>query len=329
MRIALLAAGVALCIAGGANAVTLGIEGTRFTLDGKPAFLLGISYYGGLGAPREFVRQDFDDMAAKGWNWVRVWATWPAGETNVSAVDENGDAREAYLSMLDWLVRQADRRGMIVDVTLTRGELLPTQEAHLKAVQVLATALRPWRNVYIDLANERDVGDARYVSFEELGELSKAIRAIDSDRLITASGMPSRENLREYAEAAGVDFVSPHLGRSADSPGRTLDTTREFLRWMRELNLVMPVHYQEPFRRDYSPWQPTADDFLTDLRGAIEGGAAGWCLHNGSPRRDYEGPDRSFNLSRDNGRLMDQLDEEEMRVVNEAPALAKELWSAG
>ncbi len=25
-----------------------------------------------------------------------------------------------------------------------------------------------------------------------------------------------------------------------------------------------------------------AADFLTDLRGAVAGGAAGWCLHNGS-----------------------------------------------
>ena len=34
------------------RATVLGIDGTRFTLNGKPTFLLGISYYGALGAPR-------------------------------------------------------------------------------------------------------------------------------------------------------------------------------------------------------------------------------------------------------------------------------------
>ena len=36
----------------------LGIEEERFTLDGKPTFLLGISYYGALGAPEAFVDTD-------------------------------------------------------------------------------------------------------------------------------------------------------------------------------------------------------------------------------------------------------------------------------
>lgn len=50
---------------------------------------------------------------------------------------------------------------------------------------------------------------------------------------------------------------------------------------MKELGRTVPVHYQEPFRRGYTDWQPTVEDFLTDLRGAREAGAAGWRLHNG------------------------------------------------
>ena len=42
----------------------LGVRDTRFTLNGEPTFLLGISYYGGLGAPEEFVRRDLDDLQA-------------------------------------------------------------------------------------------------------------------------------------------------------------------------------------------------------------------------------------------------------------------------
>ena len=32
----------------------------------------------------------------------------------------------------------------------------------------LSEALLPYRNVYIDMANERNIGDARHVPFEEL-----------------------------------------------------------------------------------------------------------------------------------------------------------------
>jgi hypothetical protein len=74
------------------------------------------------------------------------------------------------------------------------------------------------------------------------------------------------------------------------------------------------VHHQEPFRRGYDVWEPTAADFLTDLGGAIEGGAAGWCLHNGSERGSPDNqPRRSFDLRVE--RLFDQLDPEERKVV--------------
>jgi hypothetical protein len=86
---------------------------------------------------------------------------------------------------------------------------------------------------------------------------------------------------------------------------------------MQEAGRVVPVHYQEPFRRGYTSWEPTAADFLTDLRGALRGGAAGWCFHNGGQRtRRDEQPRRSFDLR--TKRLMEQLDEEELKVVKSA-----------
>jgi len=61
---------------------------------------------------------------------------------------------------------------------------------------------------------------------------------------------------------------------------------------------LVPVHYQEPFRRDFSEgWQPEVSDFVADLRGAIDGGAAGWCFHNGDNRWGADSqPRRSFDL---------------------------------
>jgi hypothetical protein len=86
-----------------------------------------------------------------------------------------------------------------------------------------------------------------------------------------------------------------------------------------------PVHYQEPFRRGYGGWQPAAGDFMMDLRGAIAGGAAGWCFHNGAQNgAPASQPRRSFDL-RDK-RLFDQLDSEEMRVIAEVNEAVAE-WS--
>ena len=97
-----------LCVASlqakGQAATVLGIEGTRFTLNGKPTFLLGFSYYAGLGASEEFIRSDLDDFQKHGFNWLRVWATWGSFDNDVSAVDAQGRAREPFLGKLQWLV---------------------------------------------------------------------------------------------------------------------------------------------------------------------------------------------------------------------------------
>lgn len=314
----LLAAGVvALCAsAGAAPATVLGVEGSRFTLNGKPAFLYGISYYGALGASDEAVRLDLADMRRHGLNWLRVWANWAAFDNDVSAVDADGRPREPYLGKLKQLVAECDRMGLVVDVTLTRGKSLPTHAAHLLAVQTLVRALKPYRNWYLDLANERNVRDSRYCSFEELADLRQAVRREDPGRLVTASdgGDIARTDVRAYLVDVGCDFIAPHRPRNAGSPAQTEAKTRQYLAWMKEFGKEAPVHYQEPFRRGYNAWQPAAEEFAADLKAARAGGAAGWCFHNGDTRGVPEGrPRRSFDLR--DGRLFDQLDSEEKRAV--------------
>src|SRR3954467_14740021 len=108
-------------------ATELGAKGTRFTINGQPTFLYGISYYAGLGASEEFARQDLDDMQRYGFNWIRVWATWAAFQNDLSAVNpEDGQPRQPFFDRLKLLVADCDRRGMIVDITLGRGDGIST-----------------------------------------------------------------------------------------------------------------------------------------------------------------------------------------------------------
>jgi len=304
-------------------ATILRIAGTRFTLNDQPTFLYGISYYGALGAPEDFIQRDVEDMQRSGFNWIRVWANWRAFGADAAAVDGEGHAIAGGLEKLKRLVAECDRRGMIVDVTFSRGNgvtgppRLQTLEAHQRAVETVVKALKPWRNWYLDLSNERNIRDKRYTSLDDLKRLREFARQLDPNLLVTAShaGDVSRDELREYLQVAGVDFISPHRPRDAGSPSQTVSKTHEYLSWSKELGRVVPAHFQEPFRRGYGKWNPNAEDFVLDLRAAISGGAAGWCFHNGDARDQANGsPRRSFDLREQ--RLFDQLDDEERKAVD-------------
>jgi len=314
--------------------IRLGIERERFTLDGRPAFLLGISYYGGLGAGIDTLRKDLDSLKSHGFNWIRLWATWSYAGHDVSAVDVQGRPREPYMTRLKTLVAECDRRGMVVDVTLSRGRAavgggIPDMQAHRTAVQSIIGALGERANWYLDLANERDVRDARFVSTEEVRELRDLARRLAPGLAVTASfgGHDLGEAyVREALFEAGLDFVAPHRPRSAGTAAKTLSHTRMCLAAMRQMGRLAPVHYQEPFRRGYGHWEPIAADYLTDLRGAVEGGAAGWCLHNGSRRGEKnDRPRRSFDLREQ--LLFEQLDDEEMAVVRQAIEVVQDVWT--
>jgi endo-1,4-beta-mannosidase len=312
-----------VAVPGGRAPTRLGIQGTQFTVNGEPTFLLGLSYYGALGAADEALRSDLKEMKRRGFNWLRVWATWAAFGNDVSAVDGQGQARAPYLARLRKLVADCDRMGLIVDVTLSRGNgvtgppRLLGLDAHRRAVATLVAALRPHRNWYLDLSNERNVKDRRFTSFADLAELRALVRKLDSGRLVTAShaGDIAEDELREYVKTAGVDFLTPHRPRDPKSPAQTEARTHAYLASLKGLGREVPVHYQEPFRRGFGKYRPRAEDYRTDALGARAGGAAGWCFHNGDERARADGrPRRSFDLR--DGRLFDQLDAEERAALN-------------
>ena len=243
--------------------------------------------------------------------------------SQISAVEmKDGSPREPFLSRLKRLVAECDSRKMAVDVTLSRGNggtgpsRLKSQEAHRHAVETLLRELKDQRNWWLDLSNERNIRDQRFTSFSELKELRARARELDPGRLVTAShgGDASEDDVRQYILEVGVDFLSMHRPRDAASPGDAAAKTREYLKAIGKLGRKTPLLYDEPFRRSYGSWEPRAEDFLADLRGAVEEGAAGWCFHNGPTRKSSDGrPRRSFDLR--DGPLFEQLDPEERKVL--------------
>jgi hypothetical protein len=303
------------------NKTKLGIKATAFTLNGKPAFLYGISYYGALGAPESFIQKDLADIKKYGFNWIRIWANWPGVDGDISAIDDNGNVVDPYMNKLKWLIQECDKAGIVVDVTLAHsnnkdGRSLKTIAAHDSAVSSVITALKSYQNWYLDLANERDIGDARFVSFNDLKKMRETARRLYPELLVTASAGNdiADEDLSSYINDVKVDFISPHRPRTPTSASQTAVKTNEYLAWMKKLGKIVPINYQEPFRRGYTDWQPVAKDYVTDVFDAKEAGAAGWCFHNGDQRAgpDHK-PQRSFDLHEK--RLFDQLDSEEMLAI--------------
>ena len=299
----------------------LGIDQTAFTLNGKSVFLYGISYYGALGAQESFIQKDLADVKKNGFNWIRIWANWPGSTNDISAVDDYGKRVEQYMKKLKWIVQECDKAGIVVDVILahsnnTNGRSLKTLEAHEQAVRSIVTALKSYQNWYLDLANERDIGDSRFVSFKDLKKMRETAKALYPGLLVTASAGNdiSRDDLNSYLNLVEVDFISPHRPRTPESVSETAVKTMEYLDWMKSMGKMVPLHYQEPFRRGYSNWQPVMKDYVTDFFGAKEAGAAGWCFHNGDQKEGTEHkPARSFDLHEK--RLFDQLDPEELLTI--------------
>jgi hypothetical protein len=95
----------------------LGISGTQFTKNGVPVFLLGFSYYGGLGASETIILGDLDDAQKFGFNWLRVWVTWAGFGDDVSAVDVDGRLRKPFMDRLQWLVAECVTGGTAVVAT--------------------------------------------------------------------------------------------------------------------------------------------------------------------------------------------------------------------
>lgn len=316
-------------------ATVLGVRDGRFTIEGQPIFLLGCSYFAGLSAPEEFVRRDLDDLRDCRINCVRIWANWRAFGMDVSAIDRKGNPREPYLSKLQWFVSECDRRGIVVGVTIGRGNEfgeigLVDTDAHRRAIATILKALRVFPNWYLDLAAERNIRDYRFVSIQELRILRETAKEIDDQKLLTASysGDLPRNELLDYLFTVRVDILAVHRPRTRQSPQQTGERTEQLRTWLRELECEgIPIFYQESFRRGLTVWAPTAADFLQDLQAAYMHGAAGWCFANGDQRHSPNGqPRRSFDLRLQ--RLIEQLDEEERAFLGRLCEVSKEWGNA-
>ena len=203
---------------------TLGISGTRLTLDGDPFPLTGVSFFNALYNPT-FNRSPEDRLRwlrtflDSGVNTLRVWCQWdftPPRDFIDTAPEhslytEEGDLREGHVRTLTELLVAASSLGMVIEVTLfsheKRSNLQP--EALERGARGVAERLKPYRNAIVQLWNEDST---------EWERLLRAVKHADPERLVTNS--PGVANVLGTDEHnAAMDLLTPHtIRRGGEEP---------------------------------------------------------------------------------------------------------------
>jgi hypothetical protein len=275
---------------------TLTVAGTAVQIDGKPAFLIGVSLFDALGAvpPRDL---DLEGLKSVGVNTIRVWAHWHEaiyqGDGALSA-----PGRERLLK----LVTRLQSRGLILELVLLRPGQLPGQPfavfaseaARTQAVEAMTTALQPFRNVLFDLYNEHDHADGP-ISHAVARVLRDKVKAIDGARVVTLSSTGSHlmtekgeideertRNLQAEAGRGGdsvaVDILAPHFPRTADWASATAARVGAIRAALERIGSQVPIYLNEERRADgESRIQP--DAYQRALAEAKRAGAGGWLFH--------------------------------------------------
>jgi hypothetical protein len=283
-----------LVFATSSGAQTLGVDGARFTIDGRPKFLLFVSYFDGLRRAaasdgRGDVDTDFAYLRRAGFDGVRLMANWqyacgggPADDQKLLAGD--GTINEAIWPVFIRFLERAANHGLVVDVTFTRetyGAPIPVADYQKGLVSVVRRLVDEGghRHVLFDIQNEYPLhgltpGDVRGIL--------KAVRQADPGRIVTASG-------------GGTDILDdPEMSVVAYHDARD-DDWYEAAAARRQLGAVRaqtekgtankPIYLQEPmpFRKfhpacGHGEW-PRSGFARRAASAARQAGAAAWTFH--------------------------------------------------
>jgi hypothetical protein len=293
--------------------LALGVAGDKFTVDGKPRFLVLVSYFDALDASDAVLQEDFDNFQRHGVNGVRIFANWwdcankdrckqPSPRT---LMDATGALRPAQLERLRHVLDLAASHKLVVDLTFTRepvDQLDPS--GYERGILATARALKDQApHVLFDVQNEIEIhglgtgGDAEISA--NVARLRAAIKQIDSTRLVVAS-TGSLDLAKQFASRDAVDAIAFHDPRVCDWWTRTGVVVRD----LKTLSgSGKPVYLQEPTAYQQAGARPGRDDtdashFAAALRAAREAGAAAWVFHT---RKGFRLDDRSFTAQQEPG----------------------------
>jgi hypothetical protein len=272
-----------------ANAIT--IKNGQFIQDGKPMFMLGLSYFDGLSASPRILESDLNFFGERGFNALRVWANWyPDFQPKTTGLLEpDGSVNVQLLNRLQRMIEIADKKGFVIKLTFSRHPLEEIQfQKYKNGILAVVQAIKNSDNVLLDLQNETDhcgtTSDPNclgHLSLAQVRKLRDAIKEIDPDQIVTASwGGGEAQDYKSFVEQTNVDFVATH------GPARKKDwaekTPLEMKRARSQIDPEIPILFDEPSRCDKGvdcKDPSAAQQFLMAAQNAKSAGAAGWFFH--------------------------------------------------
>jgi hypothetical protein len=291
-----------------AGPVSVGVSGDKFTVNGQPKFLLGASYFDASN----WRTSDIDDLAARRFNLIRIWLDWGTAGDGRSFFDASGALVQG--SKLLSLVRYANNRGIVVDVTILDPGL--TFSDVTRALREAATALKDESNVFFDVMNEHDHGGGPRTHAEVAGFVT-TVRSNAPNRPITVSSTGGHlldvTNINEEIDT-GVNIITPHMPRTSDWFSQTAQRVAFVKNAIAARGRSMPVYFQEEARRNNSGLNNSKDEFLQAATAARDAGAAAWNFHT----------DAGFDLNV--ASFFNSLDPVELDTVN---SLADAIYGPG
>jgi len=301
----------------------LGVEGTRFTVDGTPRFLLVVSYFDALRASDDTLEADFAWLRRHGIDGVRIFPNWwrcaavrqcggHAGDDTLMAAPD-GALRPAVLARLKAVLAAAGRHGLIVDLSFARETVRDAQERELSAsayadgLVAAVRALGPARHVMIDLQNE--VYQNRLFAeraAEDAPRVAALARRVDGGaRIVFVSTNAVEAERYTYCGADGcpLDVLAVHDAREPNWHDRTPAVVRELVA-LGARRGPRPVYLQEPYAWQDERSPDRVERFLDAASRASRAGAAAWTFHT-----------RSAFILREGRSLASQVDAEERKVL--------------
>jgi hypothetical protein len=195
------------------------VRGGRAYLAGRPFRLWGLRCGNALmdQAMTERCVRSLDTMAAHGINLVGVYLQasnggYPNVQAGKNAFGETGGLKPDFAKRLEWLVREADSRGMVVSIYL----LQPRKDQELRDEAAVKRAIEETGRFLV----ERRLN---YVFVNLMHEFSHPVRA-DHEILKEPDGLAKKARLTTWLKAVAPEIearICPnHQSDSADSyPG--------------------------------------------------------------------------------------------------------------
>jgi hypothetical protein len=285
-------------------------EGPRFSIDGRPRFVVLASYFDAMRARPAELESDLAFLKSKGVGGIRIFPLWVYQDQSQDATLLDADGRVRSPARWDHftnVLSAAARCGLIVDVTFNREQLENVSPPFSVAeyagdpekttcrggggdaggITEVACRLKragTFPHVFFDLQNEAGKSDEMKLSNGDARRIRDAIKSIDPDRLVMVSALGGAQTSLDVARSAALDAIAFHESQEKDWYEATAANVRALLAAGR------PVYLQEMARapdRGVTCFDARGEPnpFLEAVRMARDAGAAAWTFHTGAAFR--------------------------------------------